>query len=116
MAKTTKGKATKAVEGEVVDPSLMAPALSPEARENQLIYLAMELAEKQIREGTASSQIITHFLELGSSKEKTKQVLIQAQADLAKAKVTAIDNAANIESLYKDAIAAMKEYTGESNE
>ena len=46
------------------------PALTPEARENQLIYLATNLAEQQLRDGTASSQVITHYLKLGSTKEK----------------------------------------------
>ena len=41
------------------------PALSPEARENQLIDLAVNLAEQQLLDGTASSQVITHFLKLG---------------------------------------------------
>ena len=52
---------------------VMRPALTPEARENQLIYLATDLAEKQLREGTASSQVITHYLKLGSTKEKLER-------------------------------------------
>ena len=44
------------------------PALTPEARENQMISLAVDLAEKQLMEGTASSQVITHYLKLGSTK------------------------------------------------
>lgn len=51
-----KGKAVKR-SGE---HQMMRPALTPEARENQLISLASDLAEKQLREGTASSQVITH--------------------------------------------------------
>ena len=49
---------------------MMRPALTPEARENQLVSLAVDLAEKQLREGTASSQVITHYLKLGSTKKR----------------------------------------------
>ena len=49
-------------------PKKMRPALTPEARENQMIALAVDLAEQQLRDGTASSQVITHYLKLGSTK------------------------------------------------
>ena len=51
------------------------PAMSPEARENQMIALAVDLAEKQLLEGTASSQVITHYLKLGTTKEKIERIL-----------------------------------------
>ena len=54
---------------------MMRPALTPEARENQLVSLAVDLAEKQLREGTASSQVITHYLKLGSTKERIEKRL-----------------------------------------
>ena len=62
------------------------PALTPEARENQLIYLATELAEQQLRDGTASSQVITHYLKLGSSKEKIEKEILERQKELITAK------------------------------
>ena len=55
------------------------PALTPEARENQLISLAVDLAEKQLQEGTASSQVITHYLKLGSTKEKIEKEILEKQ-------------------------------------
>ena len=88
------------------------PALTPEARENQLIYLATELAEKQLREGTASSQVITHYLKLGSSKEKIEKEILERQKDLITAKTESIKSAKNIEELYANAINAMKSYSG----
>lgn len=88
------------------------PALTPESRENQLIYLATELAERQMREGTASSQVITHFLRLGSSKEKIEQEILRKRKDLISAKTEALHSAKKIESLYEDAINAMKSYSG----
>lgn len=88
------------------------PALTPEARENQLIYLATELAEQQLRDGTASSQVITHYLKLGSSKEKIEKEILERQKDLITAKTEALQSTKHIEELYANAINAMKSYSG----
>lgn len=88
------------------------PALTPEAREQQLVSLAVDLAEKQLREGTASSQVITHYLKLGSTKERIEKEILEKQKDLISAKTEAIQSAKRIESLYADAISAMKRYSG----
>lgn len=92
------------------------PALTPEARENQLIYLATDLAEKQLREGTASSQVITHYLKLGSSKEKLEQKILEKQVDLVTAKTEQLKSAKKIEELYANAISAMRRYNGQGVE
>lgn len=91
------------------------PALSPEARENQLIYLATELAEQQLRDGTASSQVITHYLKLGSSKEKIEKEILEKQKDFLTAKTEALQSTKRIEELYANAITAMRQYNGQSN-
>ena len=88
------------------------PALTPETRENQLVYLATELAEQQLRDGTASSQVITHFLKLGSSKEKIEQEILIEQKQLLVAKTEALQSSKRIEELYSNAITAMKNYSG----
>ena len=88
------------------------PGLTPEARENQLIYLATELAEKQLREGTASSQVITHYLKLGSTKEKLEQDILKENKKLLAAKTEMIQSAKKVEELYSEAIAAMRRYSG----
>lgn len=88
------------------------PALTPEARENQLIYLATELAEQQLRDGTASSQVITHYLKLGSSKEKIEKEILERQKELITAKTEALQSTKRIEELYSNAILAMKNYSG----
>jgi chorismate synthase len=88
------------------------PALTPDARENQLIYLATELAEQQLRDGTASSQVITHYLKLGSSKEKIEKEILEKQKDLITAKTEALQSAKHVEELYANAIEAMKSYSG----
>lgn len=88
------------------------PATTPEARENQLIAMAYDRAEQQIREGTASSQVITHFLKLGSSKEKIEQEILREQAKLITAKTENLQSAKRIEELYEKAIVAMRVYQG----
>ena len=87
-------------------------ALTPEARENQLIYLATELAEQQLRDGTASSQVITHYLKLGSSKERIEKEILEKQKELISAKTDALQSAKRIEELYANAISAMNKYRG----
>ena len=88
------------------------PALTPEARENQLIYLATDLAEQQLRDGTASSQVITHYLKLGSSKERIEKEILEKQKELITAKTDALQSAKRIEELYANAISAMRKYSG----
>ncbi len=87
------------------------PAMTPEARENQLISLAVDLAEKQLKEGRASSQVICHYLKLASSKEKLEKELLEKQVELAGAKTEMIQSAKRTEELYANAIKAMKSYS-----
>ena len=93
-------------------PKKVRPALSPEARENQLISAAIDLAERQILDGTASSQVITHFLKLGSQREKLERERLEEENKLLKAKTKQIESMKRIEELYADAITAMKNYSG----
>lgn len=90
----------------------MPPALTPEARENQLISMAIDLAEKQLRDGTAASQVITHFLKLGSSKERLEKERLEEENKLLRAKTEAIESAKDIKGLYEKALKAMKMYSG----
>lgn len=92
------------------------PALTPEAREQQLIALAVDLVEKRLREGTASSQETTHFLKLGSSKSQLEKDKLRYETELVKAKTESIQSQQHIEELYNNAIAALKGYKGESEE
>lgn len=88
------------------------PALTPEARENQLIALAENLAEKQLLDGTASSQVITHYLKLGTVKEQLERERLEKENALLVAKVEALQSAKRSEELFADAIKAMKRYSG----
>ena len=88
------------------------PATTPAARENQMIALAIDLAEKQMREGTASSQVITHYLKLGSTKEKLEKDILEKQRDLITAKTDSIKSVKKIEEMYQAAMEAFTEYKG----
>lgn len=92
--------------------SKMRPALTPEARENQMISLAVDLAEQQLRDGTASSQVITHFLKLGSTKAEIEKERLRKENALIDAKVEALNSAKHMEELYANAIKAMQKYSG----
>ena len=92
----------------------MRPALTPEARENQLISLAVDLAEQQLRDGTASSQVITHYLKLGSTKERIEKEILEQQKMLIEAKTQSLQSAQRIEELYTKALDAMRDYSGNS--
>ena len=88
------------------------PATSPEARENEISSSAYDLAEEQIKTGTASSQVITHFLKMGSSRERLEQQRIAHENELLQVKREQIENQSRIEELYSAAIDAMRAYSG----
>lgn len=90
------------------------PATTPEAREQQMIALAVDLAEKQLLEGTASSQVITHFLKLATSKAELEKEKMKKENELLSAKTEALQSAKRVEELYANALAAMRTYSGQS--
>ena len=92
------------------------PGLTPESRENQLISLAIDLAEKQLKEGTASSQVISHFLKLGSTTSMLEKQKLAKNLDLITAKTDAIKSGKVIEELYTNALAAMRKYSGNNTD
>lgn len=88
------------------------PGITPEIREQQLISLAVDLVEKRLIEGTASSQETTHFLKLASSRTRLEKQKLEEENKLLRAKTKAIEDAADMKELYKDAIDAMRRYSG----
>jgi len=88
------------------------PGTTPEAIENRMIALAMDVAEKQMRAGTASSQVISHFLKLGSTKEREEKEILVLNKELIKAKTESIQSGKRIEELYANAVTAMQTYSG----
>lgn len=91
------------------------PALSPEARENQMISLAMDLAEQQLLDGTASSQLITEFVKRGSTKARIEQEILDKQKELIEAKTQSLQSAQRIEELYTNALNALRNYSGQGD-
>ena len=96
-------------------PKKMRPALTPEARENQLISLAVDLAEKQLLEGTASSQVITHFLKLGTTKAELEKEKLRNETKLMQAKTENLESSKNIEVMYKEATDSIRRYSGQGS-
>ena len=94
----------------------MRPALTPEADENQMIALAMDLAKQRLLNGTASSQEVVHFLKLGSSKARLENEKLKEENKLLRAKTDAMQSAQKSEEVYMAALKAMKEYSGQVDE
>ena len=92
------------------------PFKTIEEAENTNVALAMELARKQLEEGTASAQVIAHFLKIGSTKERDEKELRQQQIELMSAKTGAIKSAQSSEELYADAIKAMRDYSPDKDD
>ncbi len=97
-------------------PKPRPPARTPEARENQLIEKAVDLAEKQLSAGTASAQVITHYLKLGSTKERLEKEKLDNENKLLIAKTEALQSGKRTEELYANALNAMRSYSGNKEE
>lgn len=93
-----------------------APALTPEAREQQLIAKAERLAEQKLEDGTASPQIIVHYLRLGSQRAALEQELLKSKNELQQAQVEAIRSQANLETMFKDAVRMFTTYSGQDED
>ena len=94
-------------------PRRRPPAKDPETRELQMISAATDLAEKQIREGTASATVITHYLKLATGRERLERERIEAENKLLRAKVENLESQKRVETLYEDALKAMRAYSGQ---
>lgn len=91
---------------------LMRPGLTPESRENQMISLAVNQAEKQLREGTASPSVLVHYLKLGTTKMQLEKDILLEQRKLIQAKTKAAESAVSMEAALNDAMNALKKYQG----
>lgn len=92
--------------------STRRPATTPEAREHQLIAAAVDLAAKQLADGSASAQVITHYLKLGSSREQLEQEKMKKDIAFADAKIESMASAKRVEEMYGEALNAMRAYGG----
>lgn len=108
------GKPKRASESE--SNRRVRPALTPESEETQMISLALDLAKQQLLDGTASSQVITHFLKLGTERARLEKEKIIRENKLLDVKASAIENTQRTDELFEQAIAAMKRYNGAGDE
>jgi hypothetical protein len=103
---------SKAVGGDSKPKPKRPPATTPESRENQLISLAVEVAEEQLINRTASAQVIVHYLKLGTTREALEKEKIERENLLLRAKTENISNSGRSEELYNNAINAFRKYSG----
>lgn len=92
------------------------PAMSNENRQNQLVSYAIDLAEKQLIEGTASSQVITHYLKLGTVQAELEMERMQLENELTRAKTESIQSQKHSEEIYEEALKAFRSYNGHGDE
>jgi len=97
------------------DKPPLRPALTPEGRENQLISLAMDLVEQRLRDGTATSQEVTHFLRLGSPMNRLEEEKLKKEIELLEAKKSDLESREKVEELYSEAMKAFGIYSGQTN-
>lgn len=90
------------------------PATTPEGRENQLISQAINLAERQLSEGTASAQVISHYLKLGSSRERLEQERLARENELLRVRAESMESSKEVQQLYQEALNAMRSYAGQN--
>lgn len=92
------------------------PARSPEAREKQMISLAVDLAEKQLMDGSASTAVITHYLKLASTRERLEKERLEKENELLRAKTESLQNSAKRDYEYQEILKALKSYNGVSDD
>lgn len=97
-------------------PRRRAPALTPEGREDQLIAMAVDLAEQKLRDGTASNQLITQLIRMASTRERLEKEKLQKENELLRAKTESYHSMKNVEELYKNALNAIRIYKGEADD
>lgn len=90
--------------------------MSPEAKENELISLAVDLAEKKLRDGTAPTQVIVHYLKLATERDQLERDMLEKKTELINAQIDSLESTKHIEELYSEAIKAMRIYSGRGYE
>lgn len=109
MAKVNQSKNNKASKP-------IRPAMTPEGRENQLASLAFDLAEQQLRDGTASSQVITHFLKCVTTKAQLEKEKLRNETEMIRAKRESIEAEKRSDEMYEKALKAMRTYNGQADD
>lgn len=97
-------------------PKRSRPATTPQTRENQLIAKAVDLAEQQLEKGTASAQVLSHYLKLGSSRERLEQERLGHENHFLTVKAEALESQKRVEEMYVQALNAMRSYSGQAPE
>lgn len=112
MSKSTGKPKERHIQAKIVKRRDQAPGKTVESRENQIARLAYDLVEKRIKEGTATSQEVVHFLKLGSSMTQLEKAKLENENKLLAAKTENLESQKKIEELYANAIKSMRLYQG----
>jgi hypothetical protein len=113
MTKSTGKPKERQVEARIIKKSRQAPGTTIESRENQIIRLAYDLVEKRIRDGSATSQEVTEFVRMGSTKAQLEKSRLERENQLLTAKTESLKSQKKIEELYAKAMNAFKTYSGQ---
>lgn len=97
---------------ETSQPRRRPPARTPAGKENEMVSLAVDLAEKQLIDGTATSQVIVHYLKLGTERERLEREKLARENELLAMKAESLASHKRMELVYEKALEAMKEYSG----
>lgn len=108
--------ARRGSDDEHLAPRRRSPAKTPEERESILVSMAMDRIEQQIADGTASSQVLTHFAKLGSSRESLEQERLRNENEVLRKKVETMQAAVDVKNLMTEALKAFRGYSGEDEE
>jgi len=93
-------------------PKRRAPAVTPEQRNNQLVSMSFDAAEKMIMDGKATSQLLVHFLKQQTARDNLELAKLEKENMLLEARTSQISAGEDVRELYQNAIAAMTEYKG----
>lgn len=88
------------------------PALTLEASETENIALAINEAKRQLMNHTASSQVIVHYLRLGTVERELELEKMRRENELLEAKTKSIRDSARSSESSERALAAFKRYSG----
>ena len=94
----------------------LPPSRSLEESEQRCIADATRLAEQKLADGTASSQIIMHYLKQGTEKTRLEIEKIKYETELVKAKTEAVKSQQRSEELFAEVVSALKEYSGKTDD
>jgi hypothetical protein len=116
MAKSTGKPKERQVQAKRIAKRRQAPGMTIQSREDQIIRLAYDLVEERILKKTATSQEVTEFIRLGSTKAQLERERLKQENALLVAKTQSLESQKRIEEMYAKAMKSFKKYSGQSDD